>query len=119
MIVRHIINLTRIKSNLCFYIAKDKADQYEHDLIYGINPVEAAIHANRRKIVSLMVSDSDRIELSSKVAKLIHIVRERNITVSFAPKEKLNRVVDHQPHQNLVLKCSKLPLGTWTEEQFP
>jgi len=114
MIVRHIINLTRIKKSPCFCIAKDKAREYEHDIIYGINPVEAAIHANRRTIVSLMISDSDRIELSSKVAKLIHLVRERNIPVSFAPKEKLNRMVDHQPHQNLILKCSKLPLNTWS-----
>lgn len=119
MIVRRIINLTRIKTRPCFSYTKNKADQYEHDLIYGINPVEAAIHANRREIVSLMVSDSDRIELSSKVAKLIHIVRDRNIPVSFAPKEKLNRVVDHQPHQNLVLKCSKLQLATWEQNDLP
>lgn len=33
----------------------------EFDLVYGLNAVEAALNANKREFVSLMLSDSDRI----------------------------------------------------------
>ena len=60
-----------------------------------------------------MVSDSDRIELSSRLAKIIHLARDRQIQVAFSPKDKLNRIVKDQPHQNVVLKCSKMELTNW------
>ena len=47
MIVNRIIDLVpRIKLQK-FLFSKAKT-VYEHDLIYGVNPVEAALHANRR-----------------------------------------------------------------------
>jgi tRNA G18 (ribose-2'-O)-methylase SpoU len=77
MIKRTLFNFaTRIKNLLLVQpFSKTKDIQHEHDLLYGISPVEAALHANRRQFVSLMASDSDRIELSSRTAKLIHLAR--------------------------------------------
>ena len=47
---------------------------------------------------------------------MIHLARDRKIPVVLAPKHKLSRIVDDQPHQNIVLKCSKLTMENWKEE---
>lgn len=49
---------------------------------------------------------------------MIHDVRERNIPVIFSPKEKMSRIVDNQPHQNVILKCSKINLENWNSESI-
>lgn len=120
MILQRTINLaTRIKFLFlpAYHYAAPKKDQHQFDLLYGINPVEAALHSNKRKFIQLLVSDSDRIELSSRTAKLIHLAKSMNLEIAFAPKEKLSRIVDHQPHQNIVLKCSPIDLENWNEAE--
>lgn len=81
--------------------------------MYGVNPVEAAFHANKRQLISLMLSDSDRIELSSRTVKIMQIAKEREMPIIFAPKEKMSRLIDYQPHQNIILKCSPIALENW------
>lgn len=93
-----------------------KKVELDYDLVYGLNPVEAALNANKREFISLMLSDSDRIELSSKAVKLMQLAKNKNLPIVFAPKEKMSRIVDHQPHQNIILKCSPIQLSTWNDQ---
>lgn len=64
-----------------------------------------------------MLSDSDRIELSSRTVKIMQIAKEREMPIIFAPKEKMSRLVDNQPHQNIILKCSPIPFEHWTVDK--
>lgn len=118
MICRQTVNiLARNTFNNNHYPLSNGKEQKPFDLLYGINPVQAALHASKRQIVSLMVSDSEHIELSGRLAKLIHLVRSKNLPILFSPKEKMSRIVDHQPHQNVILKCTPLSLVNWDHSQ--
>jgi hypothetical protein len=55
-------------------------------MLYGINPVEAALHSNKRTPIELIISNSDHVELSSRTAKLIHLAKDKNLPIVFAPK---------------------------------
>ena len=103
---RHIVRPLR------YSISNPK--QEDNDLVYGVNPVEAALHAGRRKLHKLYLSDSEHIELSSKTANLMKFTKEKEVPVVFTHKDKLSRMVKQQPHQNIVLECSPLPLTPWT-----
>lgn len=46
----------------------------------------------------------------------MQLAKSKDLSIVFAPKEKMSRIVDHQPHQNIILKCSPIPLQTWTDE---
>lgn len=80
------------------------------DYLYGINPIQSALKAGRRKFDTLYISDSEHIELSSKAVKIMNEAKIQNIPTVFTHKDKLSRLVKNQPHQNIVLKCSSLPL---------
>lgn len=112
MFVQNSINIltnnTITKRFLLFFATNKEVKQF--DLVYGVNSVQVALHANKRQMLSLILSDSEHIELSSRVTKLIQIARNREIPVVFTPKEKMSRMVDYQPHQNIILKCSFLKL---------
>ncbi|XP_031505748.1 uncharacterized protein LOC116268064 [Nymphaea colorata] len=95
-------------SKRLFFSFSSKA--LEFDYLYGINPVECALHANRRHFESLYLSDSEHIELSSRTAKMIQLAKATSIPIIFTHKDKLARMVKQQPHQNIVLKCSPLEL---------
>ncbi len=81
-----------------------KEDSFE--FLYGINPIQSALKAGRRKFDTLYISDSEHIELSSKAVKIMNEAKIKNIPTIFTHKDKLSRLVKNQPHQNLVLKCS-------------
>ena len=119
MFVNNSINIltkTKIAKGMLFSFVHNK-DVRQFDLVYGVNSVQAALHANNRQMLSLILSDSEHIELSSKVTKLIHLARSREIPVVFTPKEKMSRMVEYQPHQNIILKCSFLRLEIWDSQQ--
>ena len=119
MFVNNSINIltkTKIAKGMLFSFVHNK-DVRQFDLVYGVNSVQAALHANNRQMLSLILSDSEHIELSSKVTKLIHLARSREIPVVFTPKEKMSRMVEYQPHQNIILKCSFLRLEMWDSQQ--
>lgn len=53
----NILARNTITKQLAYRFATNK-DQRQFDLIYGVNSVQAALHANRRDVYSLMLSDS-------------------------------------------------------------
>jgi tRNA G18 (ribose-2'-O)-methylase SpoU len=102
------INLSAIPKISIRFFSTSKLLSF--DYLYGINPVECALHANRRSFESLYLSDSEHIELSSRAAKLMHFAKATALPIIFTHKDKLTRMVKQQPHQNIVLKCSPLLL---------
>lgn len=50
----------------------------------------------------------------------MQLAKSKNLPIVFAPKEKMSRIVDHQPHQNIILKCSPIQLSNWNDQdQIP
>lgn len=89
-------------------------EREEWDFLYGPNSVEAAMLGGRRQLDTLYLSDSQHIELSSRVTQLVRKAKDNGLPVVFTHKDKLSRLVRMQPHQNIVLKCSPLELTPWT-----
>ena len=95
------------------YAFKEEIEEF--DFVYGTNPVECVIHGNRRQLYSLYLSDSYNIKTTSRTNKIINHIKSLNVPIIFTNKEKMSRLVKQQPHQNIVLKCSPLPLLSWTK----
>lgn len=94
------------------------AKEEEFHYLYGVNPVEAAIHAKKRILTTLFISDSENVELNSKITNLMKHARSIELPIVFTSKDKLSRIVKGQPHQNIVLKCSPLPVRKWILHSF-
>lgn len=76
--------------------------------LYGLNPVEAALGAGRRKLVSLAIKDG---ALSPRLRGLDGVARERGIAVEFLPPRELEARCGSPNHQGAVLRCGPLPMG--------
>lgn len=80
------------------------------EYLYGINPIQLALAANRRKISSLIVCDNQSNNPSYKVNKIMNLANDKNIPISFQPKDRMNNLVKGQPHQNMIIKCTPLTI---------
>lgn len=76
--------------------------------MYGINPIELAFAANRRQIHTLILSDSETVKTGYRATKIINLAQSKNIPIIFNSKDKMNKLVKDQPHQNMIIKCSAL-----------
>lgn len=70
----------------------------EENLIYGINPVLEAFRAGRG-VEKLIISEARG---GREVTELISLARERNIKISYEPRESLSRVTRTDTHQGVV-----------------
>lgn len=59
------------------------------------------------------------IELNSKTLKLINFAKSHQLPITYTQRQKLDRMVSQAPHQNVVLRCSPLPLVTIHKEDTP
>lgn len=85
-----------------------------HDFLFGINPIHAALHANRRKLKALYVQDSfQNIEKEKgkdkhNILKILRKAGELGLPVEYHEKHSLNLLSKNRPHQGIVLKASPL-----------
>ena len=70
----------------------------EENLIYGINPVLEAFKSGRG-VEKLIISEARG---GREVTELISLARERNIKISYEPRESLSRVTRTDTHQGVV-----------------
>lgn len=70
----------------------------EENLIYGINPVLEAFKSGRG-VERLIISEARG---GREVTELISLARERNIKISYEPRESLSRVSRTETHQGVV-----------------
>jgi len=71
--------------------------------LYGINPIIAAIKAQRRISQKLMVC-----EPIEEKAQIISLARQSGIPIEAVAKFKLEKFAPNKPHQGLVLKTSEI-----------
>lgn len=91
-----------------------------HDYLFGINPIQAAFSAKRRKFKGLYIQDTfQNIEKMSKekqnILKIIKKAEELNVKIEYQDKHNLNLLSKNRPHQGVVLKATPLdfiPLKT-------
>ena len=76
--------------------------------LYGLNPVEAALGAGRRKLVSLSIKDGG---LSPRLRKVWDLARPLGIPVEFLPPRELEARCGSPNHQGVVLRCGPLPMA--------
>ncbi|MEE8435794.1 MAG: 23S rRNA (guanosine(2251)-2'-O)-methyltransferase RlmB [bacterium] len=76
--------------------------------LYGLNPVEAALAAARRKLVSLAIKDGG---LSPRLRKVWELAQGRGIPVEFLPSRELEARCGSPNHQGVVLRCGALPMA--------
>ena len=90
------------------YTIKKFASSSKPDFLYGINPIEVALHTRKRNFEQLFISDSEALNMGAKLKKIILNAQSLSIPVTYVDKHKLAVMVKGQLHQNVVLKCSGL-----------
>jgi 23S rRNA (guanosine2251-2'-O)-methyltransferase len=79
----------------------------EGDRLYGLNPVERALAAGRRRLWRLHVRPG---RLSERVEQVRQQAALRGVPVQETPPEELEALCGTATHQGVVLECGALPL---------
>ncbi|KAK9842489.1 hypothetical protein WJX81_002376 [Elliptochloris bilobata] len=90
-------------------------EELRGEALYGVNPVLGALKAGRRKVHVLYVQDgleTGKRKDGGAVARAVVAAKAAGGRVEAADKHDLNLLVDHRPHQGLVLDCSPLEWST-------
>lgn len=75
-------------------------------MLHGINPIEAALRAQRRELRRLHVR---RGETSARVAEVLELARGAGVEIRETDADDLERRSQSAHHQGLVLECGELP----------
>lgn len=81
------------------------------DYIYGLNPVLASLTANRREFSKLYLNIELKNEGSvgnAKIEQIRMLANHYKIKIKFMGKKNLSDFTGSRPHQNVVLKASRL-----------
>ncbi|TNV73150.1 hypothetical protein FGO68_gene3015 [Halteria grandinella] len=93
------------------YQAKKEVKKGKPEYLYGINPVLASLSAQRRDFQKLYLSITEKGEgrkSSAKVEQIYKMATSYGVKTKYLHKVKLQKFTAARPHQNVVLKCSKL-----------
>ena len=80
------------------------------DYLYGINPIIAALSAERRDFQRLYLNISEKSERKSndKINQIIEMANKSKIKTKYLTRQKLSKFCNGRIHQNVVLKCEKI-----------
>lgn len=78
----------------------------EGEVLYGFNPVEAALAAGRRRFYRLLVKQG---RPSPRLEKMLELARERGLSHQELSPEELDRKCGSTAHQGVGLACGALP----------
>ncbi|KAL4473977.1 hypothetical protein ABPG72_000339 [Tetrahymena utriculariae] len=78
------------------------------DFVYGLNPTMIALHSNKRNIVEVIINQHVQSHLPPKISNIINTANAKKIPVKFVDRERLDKMVQNQPHQNVVIKAEPL-----------
>ncbi|KAJ1734675.1 Ribose methyltransferase [Coemansia biformis] len=85
------------------------ADLANSELIYGIQPVLAALQQRRREVYGLYLPSSFDSDLPrTRLEEIAWLAQRQNVPVARVPQAKLDASVGGQVHQGAVLKVSKV-----------
>ena len=77
------------------------------ELLYGINPVFAALKHRKRVFSELFIKTSKNNSI--RIREIQELAKELDITVNEVPGSKLEEMCPDAVHQGVVLRCSILP----------
>ncbi len=78
------------------------------DMLYGINPVEAALIAGRRRARRLYLKAGS---LSPRLTGIRDLAAERGVTATFLPAPEMEALCGSAQHQGSALECTTLSAG--------
>lgn len=85
-----------------------RKNQTAEEFVMGRHPVKEALQSNR-KINKVFVQE----HISGRaIDEIIKLARSNKLVVSFVPKSKLDKLVDYQNHQGVVLSTSPVEYAT-------
>ncbi|EAS05046.2 TrmH family RNA methyltransferase (macronuclear) [Tetrahymena thermophila SB210] len=99
-------NFNSLSSSLMSLFSTQKSSKF--DFVYGLNPTMIALHSNKRNIVEVIINQHVQSHLPPKISNIINTANAKKIPVKFVDREKLDRLVQNQPHQNVVIKAEPL-----------
>jgi tRNA G18 (ribose-2'-O)-methylase SpoU len=88
------------------------------DYLYGLNPVMASLSAERREFSKLYLNISEKpgaggekqkhVSQNPKVEAVAKMAKKLGVKIKYMHRAKLAKFCGNRPHQNVVLKCSRL-----------
>ena len=85
-----------------------KKDQRQEEFVMGRHPVKEALQSDR-EINKVFVQE--RIS-GRAIDDIVRLAQSKKLVVSFVPKSKLDKLVDYQNHQGVVLATSPVEYAT-------
>ncbi len=73
-------------------------------IIYGKNPVKEAISQTLSKIEEILISQELEKE---RISDIIRLAREKNVKVSFLPRDAISRITGTSSHQGIAARISE------------
>ncbi|HLE25041.1 MAG TPA: 23S rRNA (guanosine(2251)-2'-O)-methyltransferase RlmB [Thermodesulfobacteriota bacterium] len=73
-------------------------------IIYGKNPVKEAISQTLSKIEEILISQELEKE---RISDIIRLAREKNVKVSFLPRDAISRIAGTSHHQGIAARVSE------------
>ncbi|KAJ2765649.1 hypothetical protein IWQ56_004013, partial [Coemansia nantahalensis] len=84
------------------------ADLAGSDLLYGLQPVEAALRQRRRELYGLYVPrDYDGDLGRDRLERVVNLARMQDLPIARVPTRAMTEAVNGQPHQGVILKTSR------------
>src|SRR5882672_2598935 len=80
-----------------------RSDSASQELLYGLNPLLAALRDGGRVPVEIVVAEGARDE---RLRELIELARTRNVSVKRAPRSSLDRAVGNTHHQGVMARIA-------------
>ena len=84
---------------------------YEGDHLYGVNPIKAALVADRRDFKELLVQEGQSLSAkkdSKGAMEIMRLAKSKGVETRMLSKHDLNMLSGNRPHQGFVLRASPL-----------
>ena len=79
----------------------------KYDYLYGAHVIKLALTYNKRKTNELIILNNYKEKMPENIQEIVNLTKEIDISISYASKEKLDRLTAGKPHNGLILKTDK------------
>ncbi len=86
------------------------------EVLYGINPVQAALREGRRQLRRLYLKEARG---AGRLAEMRALAEQRGLPIDTAPPQELARLCGSPDHQGAALHCGALPVRQERECSLP
>ena len=96
---------------------KDSKSNSHRELLYGVQPVCAALRHRKRQFSELFIKRGKNN--SGRMREIQELAEELRITVNEVPGSKLTEMCPDAVHQGVVLRCGILPFFPISDLPLP